>query len=125
MGKRYEFPKKLAYSSVEAGHLLGLSTSTIQRLCRKGILPTLSGIRVLRIPTTALVEYSNYNAHGAGSEFANPEGSRKCLKAQEVREKVSTREVTASTTGCPTPTQAVKEFRSLLGLPLKGKLLTS
>ena len=97
--------------------MLGLSTSTVQRLCRKGILPTLQGIRVIRIPATALVEYTNYNPHSAGAEFANPEGSRKCLKAREVERKVSIRGKEAGTTGCPTPTQAVTEFRGLLELP--------
>jgi excisionase family DNA binding protein len=116
------FSKKLAYTSVEAGQLLGLSTSTIQRMCRKGVLPTLHGIRVIRIPVSALEQYTNYNPDGAGSEFANPEGSRKCLKAQEVRESVSEREAVASITGCPTSTQAVKELKGLLGLPVRGKL---
>ena len=102
--------------------MLGLSTSTIQRLCRNGVLPTLPGIRVIRIPATALENYTDYNSNGAGSEFANPEGSRKCLKAQERREKVSEREAIASITGCPTPTQAVKELKGLLGLPVRGKL---
>ena len=96
--------------------MLGLSTSTIQRLCRNGVLPTLPGIRVIRIPATALENYTDYNSNGAGSEFANPEGSRKCLKAQKVKEMVSTRGKEAGTTGCPTPTQAVTEFRSRLGL---------
>ena len=97
--------------------MLGLSTSTVQRLCRKGVLPTLSGIRVIRIPVKALEQFTNYNPRSAGAEFANPEGSRKCLRAHEVKEMVSTRGREAGTTGCPTPTQAVTEFRGLLELP--------
>ncbi len=50
-------PKKLAYTSEEAGYLLGVSARTIQRLCKTGVLPTLPGIRVIRVPATALVEY--------------------------------------------------------------------
>tara|TARA_Y100000588_G_scaffold197665_1_gene211539 strand:- start:924 stop:1448 length:525 start_codon:yes stop_codon:yes gene_type:complete len=110
--------KKLAYTPEEAANAIGVSAKTITRMVAREELPRLKGIRYIRIPVDALEQWvkdQTYTPTCVGSAMRNPQGERKCISAR--REKVSGKEVTVSTGGCPTRTQAVSELRSLLALP--------
>ena len=104
------FPKKLAYTSVEAGQLLGLSTETIGRMCRDGRLSRLAGVRKILIPTEELEGWV-HNSACDGTVYGE---HSPWIVARE--RKVSTKDQIVQSGGQLSQMQAVRELDALLGL---------
>ena len=107
-----ESSKKLTYTSVEAGQLLGLSTRTIARLCREGRLPRVQGIRHILIPATQLEQWVEDNTVYTRACEQESVGENSWIVAN--RKKVSTS--TKQSGGHLTQMEAVKELEELLAV---------
>ena len=119
--KQQKLEETILWTVEGTANQLMVSSKTVKRLIEEDALPVVPIRGCIRIPKQAVLDWveaqTRYNWRCAGLAVRNPKGERKCLSSANVR-KASNNEKTARSGGHLSRTQAVEEFKALLGHPL-------